>query len=314
KEFGDLISIQVNSEILETCSVKCSNLISVIRQIESEFEFVVLVDGDTLPGGNWLEAMIRPFDNPEIKVTTGIRWFDVTGSRFGTWVRYIWNTAAIVQMVCYRIPWGGSLAIRTSFIRDAEVLDEWSRGLCEDTMLGKLCRRTGGKIEVVPEAIMPSEEEISIKDCVPWISRQLLTARLHHPRWPLVLFHGIATATLTFGAFILMMASLFAGSFSAAIWFASGYLALQLGNVLLLNWIESPVREIRDSEVTFFRNPLIYLLSIVLTQVCYVTAVFRAVFVSRLNWRKVCYRIHGKRVELTEFAPYVQGSSETESL
>ena len=183
-----------------------------------------------------------------------------------------------------------------------------------DTMLEKLCRRTGGKVDVVPEAIMPSQEEISMQNCIPWISRQLLTARLHHPRWPLVLAHAMATASLTFGTFILAIVSLISGSVTAATWFATGYLVLQLGNIFLLNWIESPVRQIRNSEVTFFRNPLVYLMSIFLTQISYVTAVFRTVFVAYVDWRKVRYRIRGKRVELIEFAPFMQSESPTESL
>ena len=191
-----LLSVHVNNEILQTCSVKCSHLISMTRQIESEFDLIALVDADTVPDESWLESMVQPFVDSDVNATTGVRWFSVGGKKWGSWVRYIWNTAAIVQMVCYRIPWGGSLALRSSFLREADVLDEWSRGFCEDTMLQKLSRRTGGRIEVVPEAVISSEEETSLARCIPWISRQLLTARLHHPRWPLVLAHGLATGLL----------------------------------------------------------------------------------------------------------------------
>ena len=204
--------------------------------------------------------------------------------------------------------------MRTSFLRNSDVLDGWSRGFCEDTMLQKLATRAKGKVEVVREAIIPSEEETSIGNCIPWISRQLLTARLHHPRWPLVLAHGLNTAVLTFGTLVLCIVSLSMAYWTAAIWFAAGHLVLQLGNLWLLNWIESPVRNLRNTSSTFWKNPVLFLASIGLTQYCYVIAMLRTVFARRVLWRQVTYRLRGKKVELLEFKPFEEPTGDQESL
>lgn len=302
----DRVIVSVNSEILDTCSVKCSNLIHAMTTYESKFDFFVLVDADTVPEKSWLKGMVQPFQQEDVFVTTGIRWFDVAGSQLGTWIRYIWNTAAIVQMVCYKIPWGGSLGIRTSFVRDADVLDEWSRGFCEDTMLQKLAGRAGGKVEVVPDAIIASSEQTTTSNCIPWISRQLLTARLHHPKWPLVLSHGLFTTVLTFGTLVMALVAYFTLHFTAALWFALSYGVLQMGNFGLLNWIESPVKSIKGYSSTFLRNPFVFLVSILGTQVCYVVAVFKTVLARIVDWRQIRYRIKRRRIEMTGFMPYQQ--------
>lgn len=313
-QYPDLVSILINQEILTTCGVKCSHLISIIRQIENDFEYVVLVDADTVPHENWLLDMTRPFCDDQVLVTTGIRWFDVAGKQMGTWVRYIWNTAAIVQMVCYKIPWGGSLALRVSFLRDSAVLEEWSRGFCEDTMLQKLVSRAGGSVKVVPSAVIPSQEQTSLPDCVPWVSRQLLTARLHHPRWPLVLSHAVATIGLTFGTLILALISLIVQQFTAALWLGGAYLLLQAGNLWLLNWIEAPIRRLRNSRPTFWISPFRFLTAILLTQICYVSIVCRTVFTTKVEWRQVLYRIRKRRVEVIDFKPFHQESDSRQSL
>ena len=307
------IGVLINEELHEHCGLKCSNLIYAIGQLESEYDIFLLVDADAVVPDNWLHTMTAPFADPEVCVTSGVRWLDVSGSRMGTWVRFIWNTAAIVQMVCYRIPWGGSLGIRTAFLRNADVLDAWSRGFCEDTMLQSLARKNGAKIEVVSEAVIHSAEETSLGKSIPWISRQLLTARLHHPFWPLVLGHGLMTLLFSFGLPILLMITLFQKSFVAAGWLAAAYAILQLGNLWLLNWIESPVRKRSGQRATFWKNPIMFLIGIPVTQVSYVMAVVKAVLARKVEWRKINYQIRGKRIKRLDYEPYQQ-STKTESL
>lgn len=312
-ENAEQVTVLVNQDIQKNCGLKCSNLIFALSRLESDFDFFLLVDADTIPHSGWLQEMIGPFRDEKVMVTTGIRWFDVGGDLWGTWVRYVWNTAAIVQTVCYGIPWGGSLALRTSFLRDAEVLDSWSHGFCEDTMLQTLVSRFGGRVEVVPQAVIRNPEQTRLSSCTPWIGRQLLTARLHHPRWPFVLGHGFLTAVFSFGLPALVVVCLLLGNLIAAGWFAAAYAVLQLGNVALLDWIESPIRRRRIDKSSLLRNPFRFLVSIPLTQVCYVIAMLGAIFARKVEWRKIEYLIRGRKVEMVEYRPYEQ-SSESESL
>lgn len=301
-----LFEITINDEILTTCSVKCSNLIHVIRKWEAEFEYFVLVDADTVPGPEWLQRMLAPFADPAVNVTSGIRWFRPVGRRIGTWVRFVWNAAAIVQMVCYRIPWGGSLAIRTSFARESQVLDEWSRGFCEDTMLQRISRDHGGRVEVVPGAIIESEEQISLRNCVPWISRQLLTARLHHPRWPLVLVHGLTTGFLAIGPIVLGAFFLLIHRYDAMTWMLSMLAAVYVGNHVLMHWINSAVAGRIGAPMPFGVSASRYLLAMVVTPFAYFLALMRTVSCRRIQWRQVAYRLRGKKIEMLGCGPYEQ--------
>ena len=44
--------------------------------------------------------------------------------------------------------------------------------------------------------MMVNREDCGLDACRRWISRQLLTMRLYHPLWPLVLLHGFGTTLL----------------------------------------------------------------------------------------------------------------------
>lgn len=307
-EYPGQIEVFINRDLLETCGLKCSHLVHVLQRLRNDYEYCVLVDADTVPPSDWLDRMLEPFADPQVRVATGIRWFEVVGPRLGTWVRYTWNTAAIVQMVCYGIPWGGSLAIRTSFLDEADVLSAWSHGFCEDTMLQSLARRVAGRVEVVPEAVIRSSEETTLGRCLSWIARQLLTARLHHPRWPLVLGHGLLTGLLAVGLPVLLLASLIAGNGVAALWSAAAWLLLQISNFGLLNWIESPVRSGRAEVSSVFRSPLRFVASMFMTQCCYPWALLQATVARQVEWRQIEYRIDGRQIKMLEYRPYQQES------
>lgn len=303
--------ILVNDQVHQTCSLKCSNLIYACTQLDQQIDFVALVDADSSPPRDWLRMMIAPFSQNDVVVSTGVRWFVPNGSSLGTLVRYIWNTAAIVQMVCYRIPWGGSLAIRTSFIHDANVLEHWSKGFCEDTMLDSICRKQHKQIAVVSDAVIPSDEQTELSACTPWISRQLLTTKLHHPKWPLVLGHGFFTGTISFGSLILMVCCVAFQAYTAAILFACTYLLIQVSNVLLLNWIEFPITQ-KDRTISVRVGLVRFMFGILTTQVCYFAAIIRTVFSSVVSWRQIEYRIKNNSVELVEYRSFNQTETDGE--
>lgn len=297
--------ILINDQIHKSCSLKCSNLVYACQRLDDQIDVIALVDADSNPPQDWLQMMVSPFKDHEVAVTTGIRWFIPTGPLSGTLVRYIWNTAAIVQMVCYRIPWGGSLAIRTSYIRETELLEYWSNGFCEDTMLDTICNKDKKKIAIVADAIIPSDEQTELATCIPWISRQLLTTRLHHPKWPLVLGHGLLTGTLSFGSLLLAITCVVIQSHVAAMLFAGTYVLIQAGNALLLNWIESPIAR-KDRSLTTRIGLARFLLGIFLTQTCYCTAILKTVFARTVSWRQIDYQIGSHSVEPVGYQPYQQ--------
>jgi len=221
---------------LTSCSYKCSGIIHVIDQLSRDIEIVAFCDGDALVDENWLMSLATPLlQDKTIGVTTGNRWFAPYDGGIGGLIRKQWNAAAVVQMQAFDIAWGGSMATRRSVIEDCNLIDVWSQSFCEDTSVAKPLERHGLRLHRIPDLIVENREATTVKKCVPWISRQLLTARLHHPNWKFVKAHGIATLIAT--AMPLVMVVLFKSGFMIAgrrMLFA--WLVYQFFNIALL-WV-----------------------------------------------------------------------------
>jgi cellulose synthase/poly-beta-1,6-N-acetylglucosamine synthase-like glycosyltransferase len=186
--------VQQLSDPLGTCSLKCSSLIQAVAGAEPSAAFVAQLDADTIPHRSWLRELATALSDEHVGAATGNRWYMPDNPTWGSLVRYAWNSAAVVLMHSYRIAWGGTLAIRTSVIRDAGLLDRWSRAFCEDTMLFRILRDAGWEVRFVPSLMMVNRESCDLAGFVGWVQRQLLTARLYHPSWWAVVAHGWGTS------------------------------------------------------------------------------------------------------------------------
>jgi cellulose synthase/poly-beta-1,6-N-acetylglucosamine synthase-like glycosyltransferase len=195
--------------------LKNASLVFAIESLDPSFELIALIDADTVAHETWLEQLLAPFQdenapsNAKVGATTGNRWFEPVDQRIGSWVRYVWNAAAVVQMYLYGITWGGSLGIRRKVLEETGLLDRWRKALCEDTMVGPHLRRHGWKLIAVPELMMVNREKVRLKEALTWIFRQLFFARLYHWRWWLVAGHGILLLGASWFSLMVVVAGLF---------------------------------------------------------------------------------------------------------
>jgi cellulose synthase/poly-beta-1,6-N-acetylglucosamine synthase-like glycosyltransferase len=127
------VHVGILREPSERCSLKLSAQRQVLTALDDAVAVVAFLDADSVPSANWLRAMVAPFADPRIGAATGIRWSAPADAGLGTLVRYVFNALSFPQRFLYRIPWGGSLAVRKSALREAGLLDHWSRCFCEDT-------------------------------------------------------------------------------------------------------------------------------------------------------------------------------------
>ena len=104
-----------------------------------------------------------------------------------------------------------------------------------------------------------------------WITRQLLTARLHHPAWPLVAFHGL-------GSVLLLAFALFQGAWLAV-------LIYELGCVCLLCWIQYLLRPQDPVRVWG------WLVGLLPGQVVDGLATLSALFTRHVSWRGIDYAV-----------------------
>ncbi len=111
----------------------------------------------------------------------------------GSLVRYLWNAAAVVQMYWYEIGWGGSLAIKATFLRQSDLRQRLANAFGEDSTICRCARAYGYRIAFSPPLVMVNRETCSVKGVFGFLERQLLTVRLHNPWWWAVVGHGVAT-------------------------------------------------------------------------------------------------------------------------
>ena len=291
-----------------TCSLKVSALLQVIRQLDSKYEAVTVLDADVITKPNWLRSLITPLViSPGLTATTGLRWFVPPDRSIGNLVRRHWNIGAIIQMYLFRIPWGGSLSIRRSFLDQDDVLEHLSHCLCEDTPLGYLLEKKEGSIKFVPEAIMVNRESTTLASAARFIGRQLHFAQLYHPRWISVQMPGFLNAVLPmigWGVFVwaMLQGAMAAWLLPGAIIFQNASVMLQAANIsrYIKKIIHSRGEQIRRS--VYDRKTYVAAFVAVLI---HMWGVIRPPFVRTIEWRGITYqRVKGKKFEMVEYEPY----------
>lgn len=284
------------------CSLKCAALAQAIESLSPEIEVVALVDSDAIVDPRWLADLVTPLRDAAVGATTGNRWYRPEGSQWGALVRMVWNAAAVVQMQRYDIAWGGSLAMRTAVIQQCGLLPRWRRAFCEDTLLNSVLKQHKLSLRRVPRLVVENQETISLLPAFHWISRQLLTVRLHHRAWPMVLGHGLATGIASIVAPLLAVGLFLSGASSDGGMLVTAIVVYQVVNGVLLSMIGRSNRQAidgRESDQQSGPPPqwsrIKYLAAVWVTQVLQPFAVWQANSMERVNWRGAKYAVKNSR-------------------
>jgi hypothetical protein len=298
------------------CGLKCELQRLAYSRLDSNVEYVVFTDADCVAPPDWLANLLQPFESPSVGAVSGNRWYGHAPG-WGSEIRRIWNAAAIVQMYLYRIPWGGALALRRSAIEQAGLIQIWSHTLCEDTVVQRSLRRIGLQVAWLPRLALVSRESAAPSAAANWIVRQLITARLYHPAWPLVAGHSLLVGSTTLLSMLGILTTLLAGQGSACLLLTAGFAIAQLSNLGLLAWIEETTvplpqrqREILETARQLPRQ----LLLVTLTQLVHSWAALKAASARVISWRGIDYRISPKAIEMLDYQPYQQPPDRSQSI
>jgi len=305
----------------DTCSLKCSSLVQAARQLDSSYEAIALLDADTVPHSSWLRELIAPLLDERCGASTGNRWYMPAAPSVGATARYFWNVFAIVQMYWLRIAWGGSLAVKMDVVRKSDLLRSWSEAFCEDTMLYSVLRKQALRLAFVPSLTMINREDCGLGNYYRWVRRQLLTARLYHPLWNAVVFHGLLSTILPLFLIALFTAAVVTENRQITAWVIAAALLYVVVLSLLLWPLEASVRRFvaQRGEPTAWMSWQFFVScvsAIPLLQILYPMALASALLSRRVEWRGVEYQIDGPwRIRLVEYRPYqMTGDKATISL
>ena len=253
-----------------------------------------------------------------VGATTGIRWYIASrNDNIGTVVRSIWNAAAIVQMFCYRIAWGGSLMLRVSAIKESGILEKWRTAFCEDTMVQPEFAKIGKSTKVVSNLIMASDESCSVESFSRWCHRQLLTSRLYHPKWFLVGSHGFWSAMIPLVSMVGVIVSLASSDWSSTLNFGIAFSIVGFVFPFLVQLIIKGIEwgatdESVDLRLTETKRTILLAMPHTwLLQILYPIAALKAQFANNVEWRGVDYKIESDRsVTLENYVPYAEIQSD----
>lgn len=310
----------VVEEHLQTCSLKNNSLCHIIERLDPSFEIVAMIDADVCPHRTWLRELTAPFFDAGVGAATGQRWYIPQRANCGSLIRYLWNAAAIVQMILHTIPWGGTLAFRRKIVDRPEFLASWRRSITDDVSALKLVRAAGKRAVFVPALLMVNREVCMLRAFYPWVKRQLLMAKLYHPAWgPIVAQAIFLTLPLLGAAAAIVGGFLIPGERMAAVWGASAILLYSVGVTAALGIMERGVRkELRKRDEPLTRPTVSFVVkslgAILLTQMVYTSAMIGMYRLKRVEWRGVEYEIgRDKSIRLLKYIPYAQVEKKRET-
>ena len=306
------VRIEALEQIRNTCSLKCSSLIQAVAGLDESYQVVAQIDADTLPHKSWLRELVTPLRDDRVGAATGNRWYMPEQPTVGAMVRYLWNACAIVQMYWYHIAWGGTLAVKTSVIRKCGLVERWGKAFCEDTMLYEVLRKEQLRVAFVPSLMMVNREQCTLGGFFHWVTRQLLTARLYHPKFSSVIAHGILVTIVSLVTIACVLVALLQQEGAIALTIAGAWIIYELGLMLFIVPMEVAVRNIAlaRGQPTAWIKPKTFLtglLAVFLLQIVYPAALFRSLTVTIVDWRGVCYRLgRSGALELIQYVPFIQ--------
>ncbi|MFM7428252.1 MAG: glycosyltransferase [Elainella sp.] len=293
-----------------SCSLKCSALLQAVAELDPNCQAVALVDADTITHSTWLQELVAPLQNTQIGATTGNRWYMPQDSGWGELVRYLWNSSVIVYMEKYRIPWGGSMAVRADILRQPELIQSWQHSLVEDVTLDQVIRDQGLEIQPVLSALMVNRENCTLPNFFRWLQRQFVFVRLYHPSWSESLGYNTILLTTLICTYAMLVVASSTHHWQATLWAGAG-LALNL--LISLSLLIAVHRQIcrnlalRSETITPLsgRALLKLLPALLLSQILCGVALISSQPIRQITWRGITYQIQGpNQVKLLQYDAY----------
>lgn len=284
---------------LKTCSLKCSSLVQLLDQIDDSFEVLVLADSDLESHPTWLRELVAPLADPRIGATFGNRWFLPTIGWMGSLVRQVCNAIGVVTMHLRQIPWGGSLAIRASVVKESGLRETLTRSIVDDGPIRVALKKRRLKLRFVPSLMMANREDCDLRFAHSFLTRQLKWTRTYMSAgWPAMLVYTLAVLCTYLVTLVLVLVCLFQGFNTEAYWLAAGATVYSVTVMVLWLLLDFAARRIiraqGESVPSIFGMQLLKIpAAMLLSVVIHISAIIRATFLRRVVWRGVTYEVRG---------------------
>lgn len=288
------------------CGLKNASLVQALNEVDDDVEVVAWLDSDVVPHPSWLRELVSPLQNPQVGVTSGVRWYAPRDINIGTLVRHAWNSAAVIQVLSLDIAWGGSIALSRAVFQSPHLQNSLAKMMWDDSGLKSIASELNKELAFAPAATMMNAESISFSSCFQFITRQLLNARFYHAKWPFIATVGLTTALaqtilmLLAVLFLIQGNLLWAGISAGVLVFSGGCVTAVIYRMSLL--VHQIARD-RGEEVQ--RRPLQTAAVLWLTVYVYCAALITAIRTKKIDWRGVKYHVPSPfEIQITHYEPY----------
>lgn len=312
------LHIHLMSKPLETCGLKCSALIHAVEQIETEIDFVAMVDSDVVVHPTWLRELLSPLAEPKVGVVTGNQWFEPQEpAGIPSLIRSLWNAGSIVPTVMFRHPWAGSLAMRKTDFDRAGLLKIWSRSIVDDGPISDAFKPFGLETRFVPSLVMVNRESCDTKYVTQYIRRMLTWSRHYEPTFRNTVVHSVITGVLLVGLLGLSIATVCLLDWSTFAIAISAVILASLMNLFGYLLVRAPIARIRKqsgqpiAKLSVSRLLKLAMLTNV-TQLLYVKSVLEALGAKEVYWRGATYLLDGRAdCRLVGYKPFLDEQADS---
>jgi Glycosyltransferase like family 2 len=286
------VQVSILKERLETCSLKCSQLLQAITHLDTDCEIVALIEADTIPHSTWLRELVTPLENDRIGATTGNSWY-YPECQAGS-IRYLWNASNVVMMYFNQIPWSGSIAFKTDLIYQTNLLEIWRHALSEVVPLHRALRKQKQRIQFVPSLMMVQSQPCNLLSFWGWATRQMLMIRLYHSAWWGTVIASVINTLVIGRAMILCSIAALTGQWSAMIWVGSGLVFYIMTIAALAGLLQQSVERVRGERINRISVGAIalVLVAIPFAQFVQTGVLITALLTKTLNWQGITYQIN----------------------
>jgi ceramide glucosyltransferase len=280
---------------------KINNLLWALRHVPEHSQVLVFADSDACPAPDWIDNLVRPLADPQVGASTGYRWYlPIEG---GFWSRLLsaWNGSVATTLGDHgrNFAWGGSTAITRDVFDSARVADAWSNAVSDDYALTRAIQTAGLKIRFVPQCLLVTRENASLKSLLEFTTRQVIITRVYRPTaWRVGIVSHSLFALAFFGQIIALgvravslsgiSSHLSSGMTVMAVSVALLYLLGSFKGVLRL---KGSILALPEHKKEILKSWWMFCLLWPLVSAVFLYNFVRSATTRRITWRGVCYEL-----------------------
>ncbi|ADN49482.1 glycosyltransferase [Vulcanisaeta distributa] len=244
-------------------------------------EIVVFVDSDALVHRHWLRNLVSSLVKGSGAATTYRFYVPLRRLSLGSLLRASFNMIGITAMQnpVARFTWGGSTAIWKWILDKWRIRDYLPYYLSDDYVITHFVHREGLAIDFVPESLVLTLEDVSIKEAFTWSVRQLWYVRVYG-------FRGFLLYAASYTLYVVTLPIAIALSFINAWFIVPGLLPFIFGVVkdyIRISGIKALDR-FYGINITRGYSTLLALISILNVYFSWL-AIIKTMFTKSINWR-----------------------------